>query len=124
MAHILVVDDERQIREILQDALESEGYKVHIAPDGKRGLKCCRENEYDLIITDIIMPEKEGLELIIEVRRNDPHIKIIAMSGGGYIEPGPYLSMADRLGADKVLSKPFKIYHMLEVIRELLKNTD
>jgi len=61
MSCILVVDDERQIREILQDALESEGYEVHIAPDGKRGLKCYSENKYDLIITDIIMPEKEGL---------------------------------------------------------------
>jgi len=62
--------------------------------------------------------------LIIEVRRNDPHIKIIAMSGGGYIEPGTYLSMADRLGADKVLSKYFKIHHISETIQELLKNTD
>jgi YesN/AraC family two-component response regulator len=83
MANILIIDDDQQILNMLSQILKRAGYGVVEALDGKQGLKLYRENPTDLIITDIIMPEKEGLETIMELQRDFPDVKIIAISGGG-----------------------------------------
>src|ERR1700687_3029083 len=107
MASILLVDDDEQFRNMLSETLKGAGYQVLEARDGAEGLKFYREHGTDLIITDLIMPEKEGLELIQEFRCNDPEVKIIAMSGGGRHGPYDYLKMAKTFGARLVMAKPF-----------------
>lgn len=94
MPLILIIDDDDQIREMLRQMLERAGYEVTDAPNGKVAMKLYREQPADLIITDLIMPGKEGIETIIELRRDFPEVKIIAISGGGRIAPRDYLAMA------------------------------
>lgn len=119
-ARILIIDDEVQIREMLGQMLSREGYEVVHAPNGKEGMKACREQHIDLIITDIIMPEKDGIEMILELRHDFPGLKVIAISGGGRLGPDGYLEMAKKLGAHKTFFKPFNRKEILEAVRELL----
>jgi DNA-binding response OmpR family regulator len=118
-----VIDDDPQIREMLEQLLERAEYEVLVAPDGKVALKLHQANPADLIITDIVMPEKEGLETIMEFRRTFPTVKIIAISGGGRIGPTEYLHSAKLLGAHRTLSKPFEVQALLDAIRELLSTS-
>jgi DNA-binding response OmpR family regulator len=120
MARILVIDDEPSVRELLCAMLIEDGYDVAQAADGNAGMKLFRERPADLVITDLIMPEKEGIETILELRRHFPEVKIIAMSGGGIIEAGDYLGMARGVGAHCVFEKPFGVSEMLTAVRELL----
>lgn len=120
MSHILIIDDEPQIRRMLRRMLESEGYTVTEAADGAEGIKHYHTNPADLIITDLIMPNKEGIETIAELRKKNPGIKIIAMSGGGKREPEGYLNMAKLLGASKTFEKPFKKEELLKAIKSLI----
>lgn len=120
-ARILIIDDEVQIREMLEQMLTREGYEVVNAPDGKVGMKVCREQHIDLIITDIIMPEKDGIEMILELRHDFPNLKVIAISGGGRLGPDGYLEMAKKLGAHKTFFKPFNRKEILDAVRELLE---
>jgi len=120
MARILIIDDEAQIREMLAQMLTREGYEVEHAANGKVGMKVCREQEIDLIITDIIMPEKDGIEMILELRNDFPQLKIIAISGGGRLGPDGYLEMAQKLGAHKTFFKPFNRREILDAVRDLL----
>lgn len=120
MTHILIIDDDLQILDMLSQTLEREGYEVITASDGKEGLRLYRENPVDLIITDIIMPGKEGIETIMDLRREFPHVKIIAISGGGQIDAEQYLSMAQKLGAQRTFIKPFARKELLKAIMELL----
>ena len=119
MKRILVVEDDRRMRTMLKDMLEMAGYEVVSAEDGLEALKICRRQRADLVITDIIMPDKEGLETISELRRDFPETKIIAISGGGQIGPHKYLKMARMLGAQKTFTKPFAITDLLGGVREL-----
>ncbi len=119
-ARILIIDDEEQIREMLAQMLTREGYKVVHADNGKEGMKACREQEVDLIITDIIMPEKDGIEMILELRHDFPHLKVIAISGGGRLGPDGYLEMAQKLGAHRTFFKPFNRKEILDAVQELL----
>ena len=121
MARILIIDDEALIRDLLKKILEREGYEIVTAAGGEEGIKIHRENPAELIITDLIMPEKERLETIMELRRDFKDVKIIAMSGGGRVDPETYLQMAKTLGAVKTLAKPFDRKELLESIEELLK---
>ena len=121
MTRILAIDDDMEIREMLQQLLEGAGYEVMVAPDGKEALKLHHANPVNLIITDIVMPEKEGLETIMEFRSQSPGVKIIAISGGGKLEANDYLNLAQMLGAQKTLSKPFELKNLLEEVRELLR---
>lgn len=120
MARILIIDDDVQILDMLRQILKSEGYEVVEAADGREGIRLYREDPADLIITDIIMPEKEGIETIIEFKRDFPDVKIIAISGGGRIGPEEYLPMAEMLGAKRTFSKPVEREELLEAIRELI----
>jgi CheY-like chemotaxis protein len=121
MARILVIDDETAIRLSVKLALEDAGHQVEEAANGEEGLIRMRANPADLVISDIFMPEKEGLETIDEVRRNYPNTRIIAISGGGRMDPKEYLEIAEQVGADRSLSKPFDIQQLLDVVDPLLK---
>ena len=120
MASILVIDDDPQIGRLLEKVLGRAGHEVVVAVNGKEGLRLFREGTFDLIITDLIMPEKEGLEIIMELRQKYPQTKIIAMSGGGRIGPDSYLKMANTLGAKKTLTKPFGREDLLSAVSALL----
>ena len=121
MARILIIDDDGPVRLILRKALESDGYEVMDAPNGKVGIELFKEERADLIICDLIMPEKEGIETIMELRRGFPEVKIIAISGGGRGAPDQYLSSAKRLGANATMTKPFEREELLEAVRKLLE---
>jgi len=121
MARILIIDDEAMIRDLLVNILEREGYETITASGGKDGIKIYRENPADLIITDLLMPEKDGLETIMELRREFQDVKIIAMSGGGKVDPDTYLQIAKTMGAIKTISKPFERKELLKTIQEILE---
>jgi len=122
MARILVIDDEPDIRTLLNDVLTGEGHAVEVAADGREGLAAQRARPANLVITDIFMPEKEGIETIIELQRDFPAIKVIAMSGGGNRARSlDYLPTASQFGAVRTLPKPFDIDVMLALVRELLE---
>lgn len=120
MARILIIDDEEPVRLYLRSILEREGYKVIEACDGKSGLQLYRQDPADLIITDIFMPEKEGLGTIRELKRDYPGVKIIAISGGGKTSNLDFLPMAKKLGALRALNKPFTKQEILDTVKELL----
>ena len=120
MAHILVIDDEVQIRDVLRTVLERVGYDVTEAGDGNEGLQIYAEGGVDLVVTDIIMPEKGGIDTIMDLRRDFPEAKIIAISGGGMCGDVSYLDMALGVGADRAIGKPFVLDDFLESVEELL----
>lgn len=121
MARILIIDDEPQIRSMLRLMLERVGYEVTEAPDGIEGIRRYRENPSDLIITDLIMPNKDGIGMIIDLKKEFPGVKIIAMSGGGVNRPEGYLDGARKLGASRTLTKPIDRDEMLKAVKETLK---
>ena len=121
MAQILVIDDDDQFRVMLKQMLTRNGYEVLEAPNGHEGLKLYREKKPELVITDIIMPEKEGIELIIELKREYPEVKVIAMSGGGRVKPDSYLDTAKILGAIRTFQKPFSMKDLLKTVESELK---
>lgn len=121
MKKILVLDDEKLIRKMLTHLFEKNGYEVIGAGDGNSGMKLFKEHEPDLIITDLIMPEKEGLETIREMRGLRPNVKIIAMSGGGAVDPETYLNLAEKLGANSSCAKPIDTMELLSKVRNLLE---
>lgn len=120
MALILVVDDDDQFRSMLRRTLERGGYEVLDAPNGKEGTRLYGERPADLVITDILMPEKEGIQTIMELRHDFPEVKILAISGGGKVRPDEYLFMAKNFGAQRTLAKPFEQKELLEAVVELL----
>ena len=121
MALILIIDDEPQIRSMLKLMLERDGYEVAEAPDGIEGIRVFRQNPAELIITDLIMPNKDGIGLIIDLKKEFPNVKIIAMSGGGLNKPEGYLKGAKKLGAACTLTKPIDRDEMLRAIKDVLK---
>jgi len=120
MKRILVIDDDSQMRDMLRKVLERAGYDVVDAADGKIGTKIHRQEPVDLVVTDLIMPEKEGIETIREFRRDFPQLKIIAISGGGRIGAHGYLGVAKPMGAHRIFSKPFDLTKFAETVKELL----
>jgi CheY-like chemotaxis protein len=121
MTKILIIDDDDGFREMLHEMLEREGFIIFSAPDGAEGIKIYMKENPELVITDIIMPEKEGLETILELKKNAPELKIIAISGGGRSQPGDYLRIAKYFGAIKTLAKPFSKIEILEAISEVME---
>jgi CheY-like chemotaxis protein len=104
---VLVVDDDPAIRELLKLVLQARGCDVVVAEDGRRASRALADGVFDLVVTDLLMPERDGLEFIREAHQAHPGMKIIAMSGGGHIASESYLKMAKAFGADALLEKPF-----------------
>ncbi len=120
MARILIVDDEPDILVILDRMLRKMNHETVRAANGKEAVRRLEEGAFDLVITDLIMPESEGIETITAVRKRWPGIKIIAMSGGGRQSPVPYLAVAATLGADATLAKPFERADLVDALRHVL----
>ncbi len=122
MKRILVIDDEELVRSTLRMTLEAQGYEVEDAPDGEAGVQIFRQRPADLIVTDILMPGKEGIEMIIELRRDFPDVRIIAISGGGrFKSPHTFLTTAQHFGADRIFAKPFDQEEFLAAVQALTK---
>lgn len=121
MNKILLIDDEPLIRDGLKQILELKGYTVKTASDGKEAIQYLNNNCPDIVITDIIMPERDGIEVIISVKKKYPEVRIIAISGGGRINAQDHLEIAKQLGVDNTLTKPFSSDELLFII-ESYKN--
>ena len=126
--HILVIEDDPDHRVLIKTMLEKAGYKVFEAPNGKEGLQLFYQQPCNLVITDIFMPEKEGLETILELKRQFPTVKIIAISGGTrwskHNGVDSALEAAQEFGANYILKKPIKIQQLLTIVDEILKVKD
>lgn len=118
MAYILVIDDDAQIRLLLREALQATGHVVRHANNGRDGLRIAQLMAPDLVITDVLMPDADGLEVTMALQRARPAARIIAVSGG--VADMDYLDVAKDLGAHRVLSKPFTIADLLAAVREEL----
>ena len=121
MVSILLVDDDDQFLPLLSKVLKHAGYQVREATDGQQALRFYESEPTDVVITDLVMPGKEGLEMIVELKRSHPKAKIIAMSGAAQEVLGDYLKMAQAFGAQRVLAKPFSDQEILEAISQVLE---
>ena len=120
MAKILIVEDDVPLSQVLRGALSESGHDVIQAFDGTTASNIMKKESLDLIVADIFLPEKDGLDLIREVKTGAPGVKIIAMSGGGRHKKDTYLKAAISFGADRRIDKPFQIAELLDTIEELL----
>jgi CheY-like chemotaxis protein len=120
MPGILIVEDEKEVREMLRMSLARKRYTILEAENGKDAISHFKPSVTDLVITDLIMPEEDGLKVIMKLREVKPSLKIIAISGGGKAGPGSYLNLAKALGADAAYSKPFSLNDLMTKIDELL----
>lgn len=118
--HILVVDDDDMMRAFIKELLIINDFKITEAANGKLGLKEFREDTPDLVITDIIMPEMEGISFIRELRSYNKDIPIIAMTGNVHGRMEEFLDISSQLGADEILRKPIKSKEFLEAINKLI----
>jgi len=119
---ILLFEDEPELLSALRDRLIMEGYDVQTAPDGRRGLKLYQENPVDLVITDVLMPEMDGLEVIRVLCGGSSPPLIIAMSGGGSRDLD-FLVEATEFGATRTLSKPFRLDDLVTLVNDLLSSS-
>ena len=120
MKSVLIVDDDLNTRKSLRRILERAGYAVLEASDGNEAIRQFDDNNPDLVVTDLIMPEKDGIETLFEIKQKDNDAVIIAISGGGRISPNNYLDAAKKLGAAATLEKPFSPEALLTVIKDAL----
>ena len=118
---VLVIDDDVAVRQTIALLLEDVGIEVVQAADGKEGLRAFQRSRPDLIVTDIIMPEKEGIQTIIDIRKSDRHLPIIAISGGGRVGNTDFLEIASRLGATTTLPKPFDPEVLVSLVHRLVE---
>jgi CheY-like chemotaxis protein len=121
MSVILIIEDDKELREMIKTALIRKDHIVLEAENGKEALIHLKPSVTDLVITDLIMPDEDGLKVIMKIREMKKGIKVIAISGGGQAGPGSYLNLAKALGADAVYSKPFSINDLIIKIEDLLK---
>lgn len=122
MARILLVDDEDIVLRLFETVLKLDKHDVTTASNGNGALAALATGTFDLVITDLVMPDKEGIETIIEMRKLKPELPIIAMSGGGRGNASDYLEMAGQLGAKRTLAKPFPAQTLLDAVHEVLQD--
>ena len=122
MSSILVIDDDTQVLDVMSEMLRLEGHQVAVAENGQKAIEEIQNQSFDLVITDLIMPEKEGLETIAEIRKHCGDLPIIAISGGGRVGPTDYLETAKFIGANATLAKPFGRQELISAVSELLAN--
>jgi DNA-binding NtrC family response regulator len=118
--HLIIVEDDNDLREIVRHALVEQGYEVRAAVNSREGLALHTADPANLIITDIVMSDGDGLELIDVLRKKRDPAKVIAISGGGVITGKDYLNIANGLGVAAVLEKPFKLATLLQLVRKTL----
>jgi len=121
MARILIIDDDETIQNVFQRFLTGKGYDVALASDGRKGLRVLEEQQIDLVITDIMMPETDGLEVVMAIQGKAQQIPVIAMSGGMHAMPMDFLPMAKKFGACKVLYKPIEMEDLLAAVEEAME---
>jgi len=131
MKRVMIIDDEEDIRIVLKETLVRAGFDVVVACDGKEGLSLLREKPADLVITDVIMRGKDGVETAYDIRMEFPQTKIVVMSGGGNAAPigyeptavstTAYLASAAAVGADMTITKPFDREELIKAVTELMK---
>ena len=119
-SRVLVIDDDPAMRGTMRRILEREGYDVREAGDGAEGLRVFQADPADVVVTDLIMPDKEGIETIMELREQWPDVRILAVSGGGVVGADGQLADAEALGADASLGKPFTVEQLREAVAALL----
>ena len=119
---ILIIDDDAAVSRTLSLILTRAGYQVSAATSGRKGLELLTNGAFDLVLTDIIMPELDGIEAIRKIREDHPGLRIIAMSGGGQIDKADFLHMAEALGADRVIEKPVRSERLLELVGSVMAN--
>ncbi len=124
MATILVIDDDDQLRTLIVRILEKENHRVIAARNGIEGIKYFQEQNIDLVITDILMPEKDGSEVIREIKKSNPEVNVVAISGGGQLGADQYLKMANKLGAQYTLLKPFQRNDLINIVNHLLNGPE
>jgi CheY-like chemotaxis protein len=122
MPGVLIVEDDKELREMLKMMLLRKNFTVLEAENGKAAITHFKPTLTDVVVTDLIMPEEDGLKVVIKLRELKPSIKIIAISGGGKVGPGSYLNLAKALGADAIYSKPFSLNDLVSKIEQLLDN--
>lgn len=120
MARILIVDDEEQIRMALSQALQEEGHSITEATNGVEGVSLFSAERHDLVITDILMPDQEGLQTMMLLRKIEPDLKIVVISGGARVNTVDFLEVAKKLGADAILQKPFSINDLFRAVNTCL----
>lgn len=120
MKRILVIDDDEMIRDVLKELLEINGYAVELASNGKMGVELYQKAPADVVITDMIMPQSNGILAILSIRKNYPEAKIIAISGGGRNVTHDYLYAANQFGANKTFQKPVDSDELLSAVDELV----
>jgi DNA-binding response OmpR family regulator len=116
---ILVVDDNEDLRTTIQALLQADGFDVAVAADGEAALSLHRARPADVVITDLFMPDKDGIETIIELKKLYPNVKIVAMSGWTSTQGSDYLQVAREIGASVTLQKPFDPLELSRVVRQL-----
>lgn len=134
MTRVIIIDDEADIRTVLKEVLVRAGFEVDAVSNGSDGLDLLREKGADLIVTDIIMPGKNGVETVYDIRMEFPKTKIVVISGGGNIAPmdyepsaiktEAYLASASEAGADVTLTKPFDREELINIVRQLTGHPD
>ncbi|MBI2262988.1 MAG: response regulator [Caulobacterales bacterium] len=123
-AAVLIVDDDVEMLRTLARRFHLAGSRVTVAKDGEEALAKFRQSTPAVVVTDILMPKREGVETIMAMKELSPEVKIMAISGGGMLGAGSVLDLARRLGADAVLAKPFRSDQVLEVVRRLIGDAE
>lgn len=123
MSTILVIDDDDSYRRVCGLALTGMGFQVLSAENGAKGLQCLAESAVDLVITDILMPDTDGIETIMTIRKNHPHLPMVAISGGGTVAAEQCLALSAKLGAVAALRKPFTLDELVDTVRRVLASS-
>ena len=120
MANILIIDDDPEILRVLRKVLEAEGHSVREASEGKTALRHFAGDPADVVISDVYMPEMDGIEFLIRLKEAFPEARVIAMSGGGHLSKDRVLGAASMLGADSILEKPFTVGEVIGAVEQAL----
>jgi CheY-like chemotaxis protein len=123
MSQILVIDDDARQLRLIDVTLTSAGYQVVVATDSDQAIQAYRSSPADLVIVDLVMPEKNGLEFLAELRQDFPHVPVVMMSAGGMSGAGECLELTTALGAARTLNKPFSRDQLLDVVQEALADS-
>jgi DNA-binding response OmpR family regulator len=124
MAGVLIVEDDNELREMISISLMRRKFTVMEAANGKEAIMHFKPSITDLVVTDLIMPDEDGLKVIMKLREIKPSLKVIAISGGGKAGPGSYLNLAKALGADAIYSKPFSVNDLIDRIENMLNTAN